>query len=276
MKTKYFFLSVLVLAFVACSDDDNDSGTANPENPTSDYFPLTIGNQWTYNNLREVQNQDPQESTETLSVSDSTMMNDAVNYQFSSDAPVMNQGIVTGVLVNGSLTKVEGKLIYNGSFEYNFPGLNIPISFPLENLVVFDQNKDSGQNLTTINNSITQDLSLGENAPTVPVTFDYTFKTNEGAVLESYSAGDQQFNDVISSNLTLNISANANLGPISIAVLVDQQVLTSTNHFAKDIGLIDSNNAMHVEFEDLSEYQFPQLDPIDVSSSQTITDYSVQ
>src|SRR5699024_450635 len=209
--------------------------------------------QWTYQNERDIENQPPQEGTEQLSVDDSFTSNGSTSYTFTSNVSPDQQEVATLLFTSGKLTKVEGRLIYNGQLEYNLPAIDASFSIPLHNLIVYDQNIDSGQNLTSITDTITKNIDLS--GMDVPVNFYYTFESYEDDFYDSFTANDQEYDDVISSQFIVNLSASAELLPgLNIDILLDQQVLQSTNYFAKGIGLIKSENLINAEFEDLTEF----------------------
>lgn len=259
---------------VSCSSDDDGVGPANPNETATNYFPMQVGNQWTYQNKLDLEGEAPQEGTEKLTVDDSFTSNGSTSYTFTSNVSPAQQGVASMLFTNGQLTKVEGRLIYNGQFEYNISAIDASISIPLHNLIMYDQNIDSGQNLTSITDTVTKNINLS--GTDVPVNFYYTFESYEDSFYESLSANNQEYDDVISSQFIVNLSASADILPgLSIDILLDQQVLQSTNYFAKGVGLIKSKNDINLEFEDLSEFGFPSLPPIHGDSSQILIDYSV-
>lgn len=272
MKLKYIALSFLIVGLSACSSDDDGGVTEQPE----DYFPLNEANSWTYQNSFEINGQEPVESTETLTVDGTTTVNDRTAYTFSSDASIQNRGAVTGALAEGSLLHENGKLIYNGAFMFSL-GADLGIdnlSLPIENLVILDQNATSGTDLSSVSNSIEQNIDL--QGQSVPITLNYTLSTQQGNYLASYTAGTQDFEAVNTSKIIVTLSATASLGPISLPILQEQQAFVSTNYYAKDIGLIKSKNVLEYQFEDLGEFGAGTMDPMHSETSQTIESYSVQ
>lgn len=275
MKLKHFLLSLFALALlVSCSSDDDDMGSPIPIETAINYFPATVGNHWDYHNNINIPDQYQHESDETLTVSDSTTTNDTSSYLFSSNASSIDQGFMTTILTNGEINKVEGKVIFNGNLVVHLPVLEEAISIPVHNLFILDQNVDSGQNLTTLTDSLTQTINFS--GQDLPITFNYTLQTIQGDSYDNHTVKDMVYDNVISSNLQLDLSATVSLSVFNIAILLNQTVLNSTNYFAENIGMIESENDIHLEFEDLSEYSVPQIPSIIGTSRQVLLDYKVQ
>ncbi len=276
MKFKICLLSLLSLVLItSCSTDDEGSGPADPINTSYGYLPLSIGNQWTYNNVIDLPDQQyHNESTETISVEDSTTTNPTTGYTFTSDASVQNQGPVTALITNGELMKINGKVIYNGDLSLYVPLLQTDISIPADNLIILDQNADAGETLSVLENSITQEIPFS--GISIPITFDYVINTTEGEVYESFSNGIESYNDVISSKISVTLSATADL-PLgfTLPILLEQQAIKSDNYFAKDVGMILSETELHFVFEDLSELNVPQIPTITGTATQTLSDYNL-
>lgn len=272
MKIKSLFLSLFVILLVAsCSSDDN-GGPANPKNKAVNYFPLTTANSWTYHNNINIEDQFQNESDETLTVTDSTTQAESVGYLFSSNKSGQDQGFMTAMLSNGQVNKVEGKVIYNGNIILQIPNVGDSISIPVHNLYLANQNKNSGDALSSVNDALSQNLSF--NGMSIPATIEYTIKTTEGDVYENYPAGDIEYEDVISSNLEVHLSVSANILNMDMQVLINQKAFDVTNYFAKEVGLIYSHNDINIHFEDLSEFGIP-LDSVVGTSTQTLDDFSV-
>jgi len=178
-------------------------------------------------------------------------------------------------LINGNLTKQNGKLVYNGQYEvdlslYGMENLTIPIS----NLALYDINASVGDQLSTISNTIDQTFNV-QGQP-VPLSMTYSLSTEQNEILESYTVNNISYENVLKANVSLNLAVDASFAIITVPLLEEQEVLTSSNYYAADIGLIYSENATSYNFEDLSQFGIPNIDPINVNSYQSIDTYTVQ
>lgn len=271
MKIKTLLPVFLALAFAGCSDD-NDNTSAPPQNDNN-YFPLTVNNSWTYANERQAQEEPATQSTETLMVVDSTESKGLIQYDLESNNTV-DGGPATLLFANGQLSKVDGELLYNGSFEIEIglPGMET-LEIPINNAVVFSTTANAGTELFVYSDQMTQDVPVGET--TVPVTVEYTVTSTNLGILESRTVAGQDFEDVLSSNLIVSVKATANLGPFSVTVMNEQEVVSATNYFANHVGMVESDVNIAYEFEDLREFGFPDIPPTDVQSTQEIKSYVV-
>lgn len=276
MNYKYLLVSFFMVSFmVSCSSDDEDFGPAIPESTAINYLPLTQENQWIYHNRVNIPNQQyTNESEETITAADTSTVSETASYKFTSNATSKNQGVMTLMLTNGYVNKVEGKIIFNGHLDLSIPVLEQRISIPVTNLVLLNQNANAGTPLSTVHDAYTQDFTFS--GKTVPVTINYILETSEGSVYEAYDNGLQNYQNVIASKLKLTLSASASIMNFDLDLLLNQPVLETTNYFAKDIGLILSQSDIHMEFEDLSEFNVPQLPAVIGTSSQVLNDYRLQ
>lgn len=79
-KIKFIAFTVLFasLAITSCSNDDsaNDNLNENPNNPTVDYWPMAVNNQWTFNKDGEL-------TTETLKITGTDMSGGTTYFKLS-------------------------------------------------------------------------------------------------------------------------------------------------------------------------------------------------
>lgn len=270
MKAKFLTALFAAIILVGCSSDDENTP---PVGNDTNYFPLTKDNSWTYNNESQSQGLPPTQSTETLRVMDSTGRNGTTHYDLESDQPTEG-GAVTTLLAQGELSKTETELIYNGNFAINIGQMGIEdLVFPIENAVVFSTTANAGTELFSFSGEITQQIMI--EGQSVPVTIKYTVSTTNLGVLESHTVGGEKFQDVLSSNLVVSASASVPFGPIDLQVLTPQEVFSATNYYANNVGMIDSDVTIAYEFEDLSEYGFQNVPPVNIQSTQEIESYVI-
>lgn len=275
MKIKILLPVFLAIALAGCSDDDSSS---TPPQNDDNYFPLTKNNSWTYNNEQQAQGQPATQSTETLTVVDSTKSNGLIQYDLESDNTVEG-GLATILFSNGQLSKVDGELLYNGSFkmEIGLPGMEF-LEIPINNAVVFSETADAGTELFVYSDEITQNIPIEEGI-TIPVSVEYTATAKNLGVLESRTVAGQVFEDVLSSSLSMKAKITAKIatpfGEISVPVMTEQEVVSATNYYANHVGMVESDVNIAYELEDLTEYGFPNIPPADIQSTQEIESYVV-
>ncbi|MDR6301626.1 hypothetical protein [Mesonia maritima] len=278
-KIKFSLLVLSVVIFAACSSDD-DSGSDNEPDPSaSNYYPLTTGNSWTYNDRYQMEGQNPEEDIETLTVAGSSEVSGNKNYTFNTSiSPYL--GSFTAILSRGAVNKVNGKLFYSGNLSVDFNDLGfteIPlesINLPIQNAIVFDANATAGDNLFSVTDEIQQNIEY--KGFDIPLTFTYTIETNQDSFLESYEANGENFEDVLTSTISVTMQIDASIG-FPIPLLEEQEVLFSKNYFAKDVGMIYSKNTYDFIF---SEIDFPTFyspsTELHSTFSQTIDVYEVE
>ena len=276
-KIKFSLLVLSVLIFAACSSDDDSGSDNEPETPESNYYPLTTGNSWTYDNFYQTENQEPVENSETLTVAGTSEISGNTSYSFSTDVPP-NFGSFTAILSQGEVYKENGKLLYSGNLVVDFNALGFnqvdlePIMLPIQNAVVFDANASAGDNLFSVTDEIEQNIDF-QGFP-VPLTFTYTIDTNQDSFLESYEANGENFEDVLTSTISVTMQIDATIG-VTIDLLEEQEVLFSKNYFAKDVGMIYSENNYDFIFEANQTFGLPSTE-IHSNSSQTLNVYEVE
>ena len=206
---KYLFYFLVSFAMISCSDDDNNDA----EETISNHFPLTVGNSWTYNNETTYQDGASSNSQETLTVESTSEEQGVTYYKLESDASINEKGFFTGILTAGSLIMADNQLIYNGELSVDLSdfGLDLDnLSIPLNNIIVFDAEANSGENLTQINDVITRNVNLPQ-VGTVPFTIEYNLRTVQNEFLNSYTVNEEEFQDVLSAGIIVNLEISVSL-----------------------------------------------------------------
>lgn len=271
MKIKTFLSICLAIAFVGCSSDDET--TTLPEGSNSNYFPLTTGNSWSYANERETQGQPPITDEETMTVVGTTETNGNVYYDLNTD-DATGIGFATSVFSNGELSKSNGELIYSGELELIFVGEGgEPLTIPISNAVVFNSSAPSGTEVYSFSGSSEQEITV--QGQTIPVTINYTLSTHNVEFLETYTIGENEFKNVLAADLMLTASADATFGPLQVTFMSEQEIASAMNYYAQGVGMIYSDVSFDAEFEDLTDFGFPEIPPIHIKSSQKITTWTV-
>lgn len=265
--TSFFLLGIIFLLF-SCNAENDEYGLAIPIESVVNFFPLSEGNQWTYENHRQF-NGFIEENEEVLTVTDSVPVFETPSYYFSSDQPISDQGVATKMLSQGYLNKVEGKLIYNGNYIFDFPLLGDSIVIPLENALLIHQSRNPGQVIFSQEGSFLQSIYLQNTE--VPLYFTYSLKIIQGSKSENFSSIFNEYEEVISSQIVLDLQAEYNPSsnqPVEVLNQTDASV--TTFYFARNIGLFNVYQTAHLPYKNLHQLGLTNLDPIQGWSSQDL------
>ncbi|MAN26565.1 MULTISPECIES: hypothetical protein [Mesonia] len=270
---KYLFYFLVSFAIISCSDDDNNDA----EETISNHFPLTVGNSWTYNNETTYQDGASTNSQETLTVESTSEEQGVTYYKLESDASINEKGFFTGILTAGSLIMADNQLIYNGELSVDLSGFGLDLdnlSIPLNNIIVFDAEANSGENLTQINDVITRNVNLPQ-VGTVPFTIEYNLRTVQNEFLNSYTVNEEEFQDVLSAGIIVNLEISVSLSGFQIPILQSQDAIQMTNYYADNVGLIKSETSINYDFEELNFPNIPSIPDFSMEETQEIETYIV-
>ena len=270
---KYLFYFLVSFAIISCSDDDNNDA----EETISNHFPLTVGNSWAYNNETTYQDGASTNSQETLTVESTSEEQGVTYYKLESDASINEKGFFTGILTAGSLIMADNQLIYNGELSVDLSGFGLDLdnlSIPLNNIIVFDAEANSGENLTQINDVITRNVNLPQ-VGTVPFTIEYNLRTVQNEFLNSYTVNEEEFQDVLSAGIIVNLEISVSLSGFQIPILQSQDAIQMTNYYADNVGLIKSETSINYDFEELNFPNIPSIPDFSMEETQEIETYIV-
>ncbi|MCF6307432.1 MAG: hypothetical protein L3J09_05700 [Flavobacteriaceae bacterium] len=259
---KITFLFIAILAFSCSSDDDsteNDSVDA-----VFNYFPLTQGTFWIYNNDAE------QTTTRDSLYIAGVEETNGINYTIlGAEQPAT--AFMTTFLSQNKVRLTDSQFLLTG--EIGAPVDGFPeITIPLEDLILFDKDAATDEVLSNLEGEIEQVINE------IPVLISYELKTVEGETFTNYLS----FTDVLSSKLIVNmaITAQFEVAPgivIPINILASQDILKVTNYYANEIGLIDSETIIEYQLQDLSDFgielPFPSEDSR--TATQVIDTYNI-
>jgi hypothetical protein len=256
-----------VIAIVSCKTDDNTDDSSATDTTDANYFPITIGSNWTY--TIDTDGQDPQEDALFVAGTQESDGNTYTDIE-SNDEPF---GFVTGILESNLLRTVDSQLLVKGMIGApidGFPGIMIE----LEDFIMFDASVSSGQ-LDAITGLIEQ------NVEGIPLEFEYGFKTVGLPASSSLSVNGVVYNDVVNTSfvLTLAVTAQIEVGGfvIPFPILSQQDVLTGTASFAKETGFIMGESTVDYELEDLSGLgiELPVPSEATTLTLETITNFEI-
>ena len=270
---KYLFLFLVSFAIISCSDEDNDDA----EETISNHFPLTVGNSWTYNNETTYQDGASTKSQETLTVESTSEEQGVTYYNLESDASINEEGFFTGILTTGSLIMADNQLLYNGELSVDVSNFGLDLenlTIPLENIIVFDAEANSGDLLTEADDVITRNISLPQ-VGTVPFSVEYNLRTVQNNFLSSTTVNEEEFQDIITAGIIVNLEISVGQAPLTFTILESQDAIQMTNYYANNIGLIKSETFINYDFEELNLPNIPSIPDFSIEETQEIETYIV-
>ncbi|WP_124981462.1 chorismate synthase [Nonlabens xiamenensis] len=261
MKLKNLIPFVLILSLsIGCESDDGNA-------PTTDfsYMPLQLQNNWRYDVTTgsNTENDDLEVTAQT-----------GQSYELSSTPDPANT-LMSTILTSGSLRETEGKLIGSGSVDFSIEGFE-GLSFTIDNGVLFDQNARAGIELFSIAEMTTQTVQGYD------LDINYTVRSVQQADVSMMTVNGVSYTDVIHSQVIINasISTEVSVGGFTtnVNLLNPQDIITIDNYWARDTGLIKSDNQLDYELEDFSAFglALPVPQSGDVLTVQSLTAFMLQ
>ncbi len=257
MKKKIIAILALTAIFGACSSDDtsNDTSSANI------FLPLSVGNYWTYNVSGSGIT-----SRDSLYVANDTVIDGETYAKMKTLA--LPAGFYSSSMRQNAVRKVNSSLVVRGTSAFNLGGV-LPIGIAMNDFVVFRENANDQELIGTVTGETTQDYQG------TPLTLNYTMTSTAGQSLSTYSVpGGQQFNDVKQVHITISMSISTTLSiagfDVDVPILATQDVVSSTQYYAKDIGMVYATTTISYNLEDFSQAGIDL--PIPPSSSVTQTE----
>lgn len=240
---KTLLLIGIASLFTACGSDDNGSGTIEPI--TGNYFPSSMDDLWIYN----VENINDNDATLNYTGTDLLQVITSTNSNFTvqvNNGTSLAKGRMNTFLANGILSKTDDVLSYTGAL--GFPEVISEFSdatISLNNIALYDLNATNNQELSNTSGTDTEDLDL--NGMIIPLTINYAITTTKLNILNNLTVDGVVYNNVTTSNLTLEMNITASIDllgsgtPTDVSVFATQDVLSIDYSFAENIGLIKAD-----------------------------------
>ena len=247
MKIK-FILSSLFAVIILSSCSHSTDEVAADNSPATTFLPLTNGNYWVYNvdNAGTV-------SRDSLYITHDTLIN-GITYKKMKTLATPTGFFSTTLKDNG--VKIDGsKLEMTGNFSLNF-GLTSPITLALTDFVFFKENAAVNDILSTTSGTINQTVQ------TYPLTIDYTLKTVcDGSMATFASSDGTTYTDVKKTKVIMNMKITTTQVvsgiTIPITIMNAQDVVTSTQYYAKNIGMVYTNTVINYQLNSIPGVTLP-------------------
>lgn len=280
-----FLLLTISIFLVSCSSDDSDDPAPSnpPSNNVGNYFPSTVDDYWNY----DVTFTDNLDANNNATSSDFLFVASETGNTFDLGVNTndMANGAMNGILVNGTLERMESTLELDGSIAIPFPGFESN-SIDFMDMILYDLNASNNSELSSTSGSISQDIVLG--METIPMTINYTVSTTQLNNDTSVSVSGTNYNPVSSSRFTLNLNVVATFtnpitgDPQDLPILNNQDVTVGTNYYAEGIGLVKSETSIEyqvsqttISFLEAFGVTIPFPTTGSASNVQEMTDYMV-
>lgn len=246
-------IAIVTLVFASSCSNDDTNPTGNSEN----YLPLSTGNFWTYDVEGQTQGRD------SLYVANDTVIGGSTFKKMKTQ--FLPFGFYTNSLANNGLKVSGSKINLSGGLNFDL-GTQLPLNLSVSNFTILDESAQGNTPLSTTSGSFNQTFE------TFPLTFEYTLKSVADGNLPTFtSPNGMTYNDVKKTKiiLTLKITTTTALPgstfPITLTILEEQDVITASQYYSKNIGMVYNTTTIAYEFNpDLADFL-----PIPPSGNQT-------
>lgn len=235
---------VLIAAFIGfflCSCRNESVDLENGSTSSNVYLPLNSGNFWTYKVIGARTNRD------SLYVQKDTVI-DAIEYK-KMKTKVFPTGFFCVGLNGNSIRKSNDKILLSGKANLGFiPTLSLNVQ--LTDYVTFKEVTNADEQIDSKTGIIEQTISG------FPLKIEYTLKSIGLAPLVGFTTPEgKTYADVkpIKLIVTAKITATTTIGgvPINIPILNPQDVVTSTQYFAKNKGMVYAKTVVSYQLQTL-------------------------
>ncbi|MGV3459177.1 MAG: hypothetical protein ACO1N9_01855 [Flavobacterium sp.] len=245
MKKLVLPFAIASLLLASCSGDDGGNpANNNIDAPTADFIPLDEGNYWVYNvDGQTASGQDH------LYISGTETINEKEYDKFLTlDAPL---GFYSNSLYNNGMRQDGDKLVVTGQTQFEFAE-GVPLNIGVTDFVIFKEHATSGQLLGTTSGTITQMIE-GYN-----MQINYVLTTTAKGDLASHTVGGETYSNVKKVETVLNLTITSPMVisgiPFNATIMPAQNVVVSTQYYAKEIGVVHVETDINYTLADFSQF----------------------
>ena len=261
MKLLKNIIYILFTSVILSCSSDNNSSTNSP----TTYYPITAGNYWNYKVSTSGNDLFDKLTVGNEVTVNSKTYNAMIGLSDPTNASNTPNGYYCNTLNNNNLRVDGSSLKLTGNLNFNFPGLTTPIIINVDNFTLFDQNANSGIELSTINGTIEQTIS------SIPITINYILKSVADVEIPNITVPAGTFT-AKKAKLILNIkiTTEQTFGgvPVTIAILDPQDVVVSSMHYADGVGMIYNNTVFSYNLSSAATLLLPAGTPTSQSIIQ--------
>jgi hypothetical protein len=220
-KTIYLFFAASVLAVSCSSDDGNQTAPATGE---VTYMPDANGTFWVYDVPGSLEN-----GRDSLYISRDTIISGKPYKKFKTKEEPY--GFYSGALNNNGVRKDGDRLLVTGSTQVSLTD-ETPFTINITDLVTFKQSASAGETLGTVTGTVNQQYNG------FPVIVDYSLTTRALADVARLTVNGTAYSNLKSVETVISIKISSTLAGITFPVVDTQNVVTSTQFYAENIGAI--------------------------------------
>ena len=273
MKIKILtFLGLFTILF-SCSSD-NQSNIPDDAN-TKAYLPLKATSYWIY----DVSSSTINERDSLYVDNDITINSKAYKSLKTLNAPF---GFYSNSLRNNGLRKDGNSLLLSGSFGNNTID-QLPLNIALDDFVIFKEDAPNNTILSSVSGEINTEIN-GYSA--YPLKLTYNLKSKSVETLPTYTAPNGTvYNEVKTVETVLNLEISTSItipgvGAFPFKIMNTQDVVTSKQYYAKNIGMVYAKTTINYQLEDFSSLPITITIPIPQSfhdvQEEKLDTYKVQ
>ncbi len=270
MKTQNLLYLIFFAIITSCSKNDEPTIIPIDETPTvgdnvvTTFMPINAMNTWNYATENTVTTPTPTSGTgittgaDVLKV-DSEVVENLISYKLMKTLPITPTGFYCNSVNNNKL-RVDGSSVkMTGNISFNL-GTNV-LNFGVTDFVLFKENALVNTNLGSPSTGST---ILTIPPSTIPINVNYTIKAVSGGDSSPITIGTTTYNNIKIVKLYVTIDASINLGANSAQVFnpTMQDVIISTQYYAKNIGVIKADTKIEYHLSSIIGSLAPTI-PVD-------------
>ncbi|AWH85862.1 hypothetical protein HYN59_12445 [Flavobacterium album] len=264
-KIGFLLLSLGFFTASCSSDDSNNNTTGNITN----FLPQANGNYWVY----DVAGENLGSGRDSLYIANDTVIGS--NTYKKLKTKFLPNGFFSGALSNNAMRVAGDELIVSGEVTIPF-SQDFPISISITDFTIFKEGASANAMLDQVDGTISQTYQ------NYPLDFDYTLTTTAKGDLATYSVNGHNYTNVkkVETALQLKISTTLDIQgfPLTITILPEQNVLTSTQYYAEGIGVVHVTSDFQYQLDETSPFTSQLPVPASASEHQeeVLDDYNVE
>lgn len=248
---------------ISCSNDDSSN---NSSNTSTTYFPSTQGNYWMYD-----VDSDIMDGRDSLFIANDTLIHsDTYQKLKTKNLPF---GFFSNSLRNNAVKETGGKIFVTGAVGFNISE-DIPLSLPINDFIVFDQNAADNQKLGTISGTMQQEIEG------YTLEFKYTLTSKAKGAVSNFTSGLETYTNVkpveIVVNLIINVKTEFAGLPVTFPLMTSQNVVVSTQYYAPQIGVVKTITNLSYELTQIPNIELPIPQSGSEHQEEILVDYSIQ
>lgn len=240
MKKLHFFLGFCSIVLISCVNESVE--LENGSTSTNIYMPLAVGNYWTYKVVGAVTI-----ARDSLYVQKDTVVNGNISKKMKTKFNPF--GFYSNSLNNNTIRQVADKLLVSGKSNFDFIA-NLGINVGLTDFVAFKEVTTNNEQVGLVDGEISQivqglNLKVTYNLRSIGLTPLNSFTTSMGKTYADVKP--------MKYILTLKVVSPTVIAgiPFDVTILNTQEVVVSTQYFAKNKGMVFSKTVVNYQLQTL-------------------------